>query len=63
MKEEIKELRKIKEMTQKEFSQYLNIPLPTIIQWENNKRKPPNYVIELIRFKVKNDNYQLRMEI
>jgi putative transcriptional regulator len=50
----IKELRKKLKMTQKEFGEYLNIPQRTIQSWELGERTPPPYVIELIKYKIKN---------
>ena len=52
----IKEIREYYRMSQKEFSDYLNVPLRTIENWESSKRKPPKeYLIELIRYKITND--------
>lgn len=51
----IKEMRKQVNMTQKQFSEYLNIPKRTIEDWETDRRKPPQYVIELIEYKLKNE--------
>lgn len=51
----IKELREKVKMTQKEFSEYFNIPRRTIEDWENERRTPPQYVIELIYYKLKNE--------
>lgn len=51
----IKELRQKLKMTQKEFGEYLNIPQRTIQSWELGDRTPPPYVVELIRFKIKNE--------
>lgn len=49
------DLKKIREktgMTQKEFGEYLDIPQRTIENWEGGKRTPPEYVINLINYKV-----------
>ena len=51
----IKELRQKLKMTQKEFGEYLNIPQRTIQSWELGDRTPPEYVLELIRFKIKKE--------
>ncbi len=51
----IKALRKASKMTQKQFSEYFNIPQRTIEAWEMEKRKPPIYVVELIAYKLKNE--------
>lgn len=42
-------------MTQKEFSEYLSIPLRTIENWLTGKRVPPEYLIELIEYKLKKE--------
>lgn len=52
----IKELRAAAKMTQKEFSEYFNIPKRTIEQWEGGQRKPPHYLVDLIEYKLKNEN-------
>ena len=51
----IKELRTKSGMTQKQFSEYLNIPKRTIEEWEGERRTPPVYVIELIEYKLKKE--------
>lgn len=48
----IKEMRAKSGMTQKAFSDYLNIPKRTIEDWESGKRKAPDYVVELIEYKL-----------
>lgn len=48
----IKEMRTKSGMTQKAFSEYLNIPKRTIENWESGRRKTPDYVIELIEYKL-----------
>lgn len=49
----IKNLRTLAKMTQREFSEYLNIPFRTIQDWEYEKRIPPSYVVELIEFRLR----------
>ena len=51
----IKALRQQKGMTQKAFAEFLGIPLRTIEQWEGNKRTPPEYLVNLIRFRIEHD--------
>lgn len=48
----IKEMRAKSGMTQKAFSEYLNIPKRSIEEWEGGRRKPPDYVVELIEYKL-----------
>ena len=49
----IKELRAASGMTQKEFSDYFNIPRRSIEDWETGKRTPPEYLVDLIEYKLK----------
>jgi putative transcriptional regulator len=49
---DIKELRASTGMTQKTFSEYFNIPVRTIQDWEGKRRTPPDYVTELIKYKI-----------
>lgn len=48
----IKELRVSTDMTQTEFGEYLNIPMRTIQNWEGGQRNCPEYVIELIEYRL-----------
>ena len=43
-------------MTQQKFSEYFNIPKRTIENWEGEKNKCPEYLLELIEYKLKNEN-------
>lgn len=51
----IKALRKSCGMTQKAFSELLEIPKRTIEDWEAGRRKPPEYVEKLIEYKLKKE--------
>lgn len=51
----IREIRINANMTQQEFADYFKIPKRTIENWEGGKRNPPEYVIELIRYKAKKE--------
>lgn len=42
-------------MTQKQISEYLKIPLPTIEAWCRGTRTPPEYIINLIEYKLKKE--------
>ncbi len=44
----IKEFRKKCGMTQKQFSEYFNLPIRTLQEWEQGRRKPPSYILELL---------------
>lgn len=52
---EIKEIRKLTGLSQPQFSQKYNIPLPTLRHWERGDRECPQYVFELLEFKVRED--------
>ena len=59
----IKELRLSARMTQREFAGYFNIPLRTIENWETGKRNPPEYVVELIRYKIEKEEDMNRTKL
>lgn len=48
----VRELRTATGMTQKEFADYFDIPFRTLQNWEYGERKAPEYVIELIKYKL-----------
>lgn len=47
-----KYLRLLTGMKREDFANYLHIPLGTVRDWEQGKRKMPEYVYELIEYKV-----------
>lgn len=55
----INEIRKKANMTQKEFGEYLNIPVRTLQAWEGEKRTPPEYLVELIEYKIKKEMLEM----
>lgn len=56
MEKTIKELRAETGLTQTEFGKRLGgIPIRTIQSWEAEVRTPPKWVLELITFKLEND--------
>lgn len=42
-------------MTQKAFAEYLNIPIRTVEDWCRGLRKCPEYVRDLILYRLKNE--------
>lgn len=56
----IRELRTKLKMTQKEFGEYLNIPQRTIQSWELGDRTPPEYVLQLIKYKIEKENGKMK---
>lgn len=51
----IQELRQITGLSQSKFAKQYGIPVRTSQEWEQGKRKPPGYVLELLEFKVRED--------
>ena len=51
----IKYLRLLTGMKREDFAKYLHIPLGTVRDWEQGKRKMPEYVYELIEYKVERE--------
>lgn len=52
----INELRAAAGMTQKQFAEYFGIPLRTIENWAGGQRKCPPYLLDLMQYKLKNEN-------
>ncbi len=52
---DIYEMRKKLGYTQKEFANRYDIPFRTIQNWENGIRKPPEYVLKLLEYKIQED--------
>lgn len=50
---EIRDIRKRAGLTQAAFSVLLGIPRRTIQNWEGGQRKCPDYVVALIRYRMK----------
>lgn len=48
----IKNLRTAAGMTQQQFSEYFNIPKRSIENWEGGQRKCPEYLLDLIYYKL-----------
>ena len=51
----IKDMREASGMTQKAFSEFFGIPKRTIENWEGGKRECPEYLLDLIEYKLKNE--------
>lgn len=50
-----KELRESTDMNMKQFASFFNIPYRTIQDWEYEKRKCPDYVTELMQYKLEKE--------
>lgn len=55
----IKELRKKAGMTQKQFGEYFKIPHRTIQNWEGGQRSCPDYLLNLMIYKLKSEMIDL----
>lgn len=51
----IKEIRQSTGLSQAQFCEVLNIPKRTLQDWEQGKRQCPEYVAELIAYRVEHD--------
>lgn len=51
----IQEIRKSTGLSQGKFCEALNIPVRTLQKWEIGERSCPDYVVELIAFRVQHD--------
>lgn len=51
----IKEIRQSTGLSQANFCEALNIPKRSLQDWEQGVRKCPEYVVELIAYRVAND--------
>lgn len=51
----IQAIRALTNLSQPQFCEKYHIPLPTLRKWEQGKREPPDYLVELLEFKVGED--------
>lgn len=52
----IKELRTASVMSRQQFAEYFNIPYRTLQNWELGTRECPQYLLDLMEYKLKNEN-------
>ena len=50
-----KSMRLATGMSQMKFCEYINIPKKTLASWEQGIRVPPDYVVELIEYKLRGE--------
>ena len=55
----IRSIRHAANLTQKQLSDMLGIPLRTIEDWDSGRRNPPEYVTSLIIFKLASEGYDV----
>lgn len=53
---DFKELRKLSGMTQKAFAEYFNIPQRTVENWDGGQRQCPDYILDLMLYKLNKEN-------
>lgn len=58
----IKEIRALTGLTQKQFAEKYHITFSSIRNWESGHRTCPDYVAELLEFKVKKDKEENSMK-
>ena len=66
LENQISRLKKIREdlgMNRTEFAQYMGIPLRTIEEWEAGRRKMPDYVLRLIAYYTRVEQFLQENEI
>lgn len=59
----LKNLRKERNLTQAQFSEWLEIPKRTYEKWESGESVPPTWVIKLIRFKCEKSTQGEQLDI
>lgn len=52
---DIKELRLRTGMNRKDFAEYLSIPYRTLQNWELGTRECPQYLLDLMEYKLRNE--------
>ena len=52
-----KDLRESSGMSRQQFVEYFSIPYRTIQDWELGNRKFPEYLLELIEYKLKHEGF------
>ena len=58
----IQEIRKSTGLTQEKFAEKFGVPLSTYKHWENGMRKPPLYVVEMIKKIVDLEEYIIKVK-
>lgn len=58
----MKHIRKVTQLSQKNFAEKYGIPQRSIEQWEEEKRNPPKYLYKLLAWAVFSDLYGISPE-
>lgn len=62
-KDEVRALRESTGMNRKEFCEYFDIPYRTVTEWERGTRKMPDYVLRLLAYRIKMENFTEKGEV
>ena len=62
-KDEVRALRESTGMNRKEFCEYFDIPYRTVTEWERGTRKMPDYVLRLLVYRIKMENFTEKGEV
>ena len=57
------ELRRETGMTRKAFSEYMDIPLRNLEEWEAGRRKMPDYLLRLLAYYIRTENVMAQKEV
>ena len=63
IKDEVKALRESTGMNRKEFCEYFDIPYRTVTEWERGTRTMPDYVLRLLAYRIKMENFTEKGEV
>ena len=62
-KDEVRALRESTGMNRKEFCEYFDIHYRTVTEWERGTRKMPDYVLRLLAYRIKMENFTEKGEV
>ena len=57
------ELRRETGMTRKAFSEYMDIPLRNLEEWEAGRRKLPDYLLRLLAYYIRTEKVMAQKEV
>ena len=57
------ELRRETGMTRKAFSEYMDIPLRNLEEWEAGRRKMPDYLLRLLAYYIRTEKVMAQKEV
>ncbi|MDD3184165.1 MAG: transcriptional regulator [Anaerostipes sp.] len=60
IKDQVRMLRESTGMNRKEFCTYFGIPYRTMTEWELGHRKPPDYVLRMMEYRVKMEKLDMK---